>query len=1074
MGQIMRIAIRKTVLRAIACVVLLSVAGAAGHEERAQWILKEADVTGGLVVHVGCGDGKLTSALRVNDTLVVHGLDGDVVLARESIQAAGRYGPVSVQRWGGGALPYADNLVRLLLIDNERFERLGEKEIMRVVCPGGVVMVDDRKIVKPWPKEMDDWQQHYKGADNNAVAKDSLVGPPRYFRWIAEPAWSRSHVGLPSVNSMVSTGGRLFTIEDRASAENPQLPRKIFLICRDAFSGIELWRHRFPDWHASNVWVKLTPTQLQRQLVAIGNKVYCTPGFNAPITVFDASCGEVQKTFEGTDMTQEFIYDDGILYVIIGDPTDSSAYHRGKYSMGSASLPDGVYGPGSVIAEPKSSLVAIDAESGRRLWEKHGETLKEYMGASLAVRAKSVVYATQGFVVCLDKASGAEQWRTSRRQLKGRMIEPRGYKFALHLRAEAQRGTVNLIIADKGVYVADQNTVEAYALMDGAPMWRADTRMSHHKAPDLFFAAGLIWTYRTRGYDPLTGKLTRTLPQKMTGPMGHDRCYQNRITEKYYINTATGGSDFLALDGSGEFPHPWARSTCGIGHLPCNGLLYVGPPACSCINNVQLNHFNALASEPGLKAQDQAIPVQVTPRLERGIVFEKVANRESTANTQRSEARTAASDDWPTYRHDLTRSGVTRAKVSSELAPLWKTKLSTRLSAPTIADGKVFVSDIDRHTVCALDSSTGIVHWEFTAGGRVDSPPTYYEGTLLFGCRDGWVYRVCAEDGALAWRFKALPDRLITVSDQLESPWPVSGSILVKDDIAYFAAGRNSFFDGGIFMFGLNPKTGKVIHQHHQYGPYGEDGFPVMKEGDISKGPLPGLELLGAESDILLGDSKHVYMRHQTFSSELKPVESRGLDTLHLIPSPGFIEDTPYQRSFWTLDTELRYDNHAPKGPAHGDILVRDGLRFYEVRGYTPGRHTKWDMRRGGYTLVAGEVTGFAKRKVAGMDGNELWRVGFPLTGKAMVLAGDSLFVAGTPAVFPENDLAAAYEGRMGGTLWAASAKDGSKLAEYKLDAAPVWDSLAAADGKLYICTVDGFVRCFASEKNRIRDGENP
>ena len=27
--------------------------------------------------------------------------------------------------------------------------------------------------------------------------------------------------------------------------------------------------------------------------------------------------------------------------------------------------------------------------------------------------------------------------------------------------------------------------------------------------------------------------------------MGHDRCYRNRITERFYINTATGGSDFL-------------------------------------------------------------------------------------------------------------------------------------------------------------------------------------------------------------------------------------------------------------------------------------------------------------------------------------------------------------------------------------------------------------------------------------------------------------------------------------------------------------------------------------------------
>jgi hypothetical protein len=81
-----------------------------------------------------------------------------------------------------------------------------------------------------------------------------------------------------------------------------------------------------------------------------------------------------------------------------------------------------------------------------------------------------------------------------------------------------------------------------------------------------------------------------------------------------------------------------------------------------------------------------------------------------------------------------------------------------------------------------------------------------------------------------------------------------------------------------------------------------------------------------------------------------------------------------------------------------------------------------------------------------------------------MVNAGDVIFVAGTPMVFPEDDLSRAYDGRMGGVLLAVSAADGKKLAEYKLDAAPAWDSLAAAENKLFICTTDGHVRCFESE----------
>ena len=81
-----------------------------------------------------------------------------------------------------------------------------------------------------------------------------------------------------------------------------------------------------------------------------------------------------------------------------------------------------------------------------------------------------------------------------------------------------------------------------------------------------------------------------------------------------------------------------------------------------------------------------------------------------------------------------------------------------------------------------------------------------------------------------------------------------------------------------------------------------------------------------------------------------------------------------------------------------------------------------------------------------------------------MALAGDVLFVAGTPVAFPEDDLAKAYEGRMGGVLWAASAGTGEKLAEYTLDAPPAWDSLAAANGLLFLSLADGRVMCLGPQ----------
>jgi hypothetical protein len=184
----------------------------------------------------------------------------------------------------------------------------------------------------------------------------------------------------------------------------------------------------------------------------------------------------------------------------------------------------------------------------------------------------------------------------------------------------------------------------------------------------------------------------------------------------------------------------------------------------------------------------------------------------------------------------------------------------------------------------------------------------------------------------------------------------------------------------------------------------------------------------------------------------------------------------------------LHYDIPTGLGGIHGDILVIDGSRFYEVRGYAPGRTVWFDPRTSGYTLYAGKYGASARASVnrASADSDKrttikgkrrqaqakkrnvvrvapsvkLWSSSIPLTGKAIVLANDVLFVAGTPVAFPQEDLAKAYEGRMGGILWAASASTGEKLAQYTLDAPPAWDSLAAANGLLFLSLTDGRVIC--------------
>jgi hypothetical protein len=87
-----------------------------------------------------------------------------------------------------------------------------------------------------------------------------------------------------------------------------------------------------------------------------------------------------------------------------------------------------------------------------------------------------------------------------------------------------------------------------------------------------------------------------------------------------------------------------------------------------------------------------------------------------------------------------------------------------------------------------------------------------------------------------------------------------------------------------------------------------------------------------------------------------------------------------------------------------------------------------------------------------------------PIRAQALVLAGDTLFVAGTPDLVDAEDPWAALDGRKGGVLCAVSAAEGKKLAEHRLDAAPTYDALAVAGGRLYLTTTDGRLRCFGGD----------
>jgi len=475
-------------------------------------------------------------------------------------------------------------------------------------------------------------------------------------------------------------------------------------------------------------------------------------------------------------------------------------------------------------------------------------------------------------------------------------------------------------------------------------------------------------------------------------------------------------------------------------------------------------------------------PARRAPRLERGPAYGE------TPDPAQVSAR-----DWPTYRHDPARSGHTDTAVPSKLERMWAADLGGTLSSPIIAAGKVFVSSVEDHTVHALDTDNGEPVWSYTAGGRVDSPPTIYKGLVLFGSADGWVYCLHASDGRLVWRFRAAPDdRRIVAYGQLESKWPVHGSILVQDDSAYFVAGRCSFLDDGMYLYRLDPQTGKTLSETHV-----SDRDP--KTGEEPQEIVKRVAMSGALPDVLSSDGESVYMRHKRFGLNGAILES---DVAHLYSPAGFLDGSWWHRTYWMVGAAMKsgyggwpqvgntvpagrlltFDDDAICGFArsryahHGSHVGLDASTIFH---YKPKRDagTRWTgyhlfgMSRS--TAAAGPAPAQPPRKPGakrvsrprtGAPKACLWSKQVPLLVRGMVSARKTLFVAGPPAPVQEKGAAKNVESGQGGLLLAVSATNGEELAKYKLDSPPAFDGMAAATGRLYLSTESGQVVCFARE----------
>ena len=175
--------------------------------------------------------------------------------------------------------------------------------------------------------------------------------------------------------------------------------------------------------------------------------------------------------------------------------------------------------------------------------------------------------------------------------------------------------------------------------------------------------------------------------------------------------------------------------------------------------------------------------------------------------------------------------------------------------------------------------------------------------------------------------------------EQLESVWPVHGSVLCEDGLAFFVAGRSNYLDGGLRWYKLDIETGMSLAEAAIDERDPETGANLQSRIQILNMPA-GLP------DVLSSDGRYVYMRSQQFDRDGKRLGlgphsgqsaeqgsvQRG-EAAHLFAPMGLLDGTWFHRSYWVYGRSFAgghsgYYQAGKYAPA-GRILVFDDNNVY-------------------------------------------------------------------------------------------------------------------------------------------------
>ncbi len=394
-------------------------------------------------------------------------------------------------------------------------------------------------------------------------------------------------------------------------------------------------------------------------------------------------------------------------------------------------------------------------------------------------------------------------------------------------------------------------------------------------------------------------------------------------------------------------------------------------------------------------------------------------------------------DDWPTFRHDQRRSGVTSETIdASTLRADWQWRApSPPASAwpdaakwdayatldglrsmrdydsalhPIVVGDRLFLPGNADDTVRCLSAETGELLWQLTVEAPVRIAPTYHDGLVYFGCDDGAVYAADASTGELRWRT------------------PLSG----------LPSGENSFLNNGRICSLMPVRSGVLIDAEAGTGVVAAGIFPwqatLLGAVDLTSGEIVWRQDLGTgwtlEGAMLLSPSyiiapqgRSAPLRFERDGGRPDGVMSGGGGSFVVLSEDSRLFHGPGNKGGWITESDAS-GMTGEEGAVDKIASFDKGLAIV-VRGHTA------------FLLDDRRLAAFDRR-----TGEFLW-VSPCDCPHELILAGETLFAGG-------DDEVLAYSAADGHPVWRGEV-EGRAI------------GLAVASGGLFVSTDTGVVHRF-------------